>query len=71
MLICSNTTIILPLLVPQATQQLVHGGGLNAGEGVGGGDIIGSDVELDKVEDGRIRLQHPKRKQLGSGQHTP
>ena len=68
--LCSNTAIIVPLLITQATQQLAHGGGLYAGEGVGGGDIIGSDVELDKVEDGRIRLQHPKRKHLGSGQHT-
>ena len=53
------------LLIPQHTQQLAHGGGLHAGEGVGGGDIIDSDVELDKVEDGRIiRLQHPRNKHL-------
>jgi hypothetical protein len=50
---------LLPLLVPQPAQQLAHGSGFHAGEGVDGCDIIDSDVELDKVKDGRIvRLQY-------------
>ena len=62
----------LPLLDPQSAQQLAHVGGLHTGERVGDGDLIDSDVELDKVEDGRIvRLQHPKSKHLESGQQRP
>ena len=49
---CSDQ--LLPLLVLQPAQQLAHGSGLHAGEGVGGGDISDSDVDVV------FRLQHPK-----------
>ena len=36
----------ITLLVRQPTQQLAHGGSLHAGEGVSGSDIIDGDVVL-------------------------